>query len=389
MGGISDRLTTHLNYLADYRQAAAAAADEHSTLAGQIRSRVAQAVSALQIGDMTRQRVEHVEETLTMLHERGFEDCSSSNCYENTVCVTTSLLGAQLEDTCLHFEREIAELTRSLEDLAKDADRVLDAGNREAATAFSDGEAALAGIIDDLAEIRALFRDFVETRNGMEKTAAKVARSVAVMEDRLAAIAGIEQQIRLLSFNTAVQCAKLGEDGRALRVIAQSLRDIVGETVTASSAILDTMASAGDLAQGLIEGDAAGLASQVASLDGEASGAVDLLGQVSGRLRAHVSTMTAIGPQAVKQLHDAAEDATSQRGLGTALRDAQADLLAHACDEPNLSAIDPEFFAAVRNRYTMDSERHIHDVILGTSPETGEVFASAAVAEDDLDDIFF
>ncbi|WP_404400472.1 hypothetical protein [Pelagibacterium halotolerans] len=382
MTGIVSRLDKHLNSVAAYRQRAAAAAGEHTDLTAQIRARVSQAVSALQIGDMTRQRVEHVEEALAMLVERA------SGVNVDTHAAAARLLAALLEDAGQDFERQVADLAQTLEDLADDADKVLLAGKSEAATAFSDGEAALGSIVDELAEIRALFRDFAQTRAETEKIAAEVARSVAVMVERLAAIGEIEQSIRLLSFNTAVQCAKLGEEGGALRVIAQSLREIVSETVEASSAILGALDAAESHAQALADGAAAGQARRIAALESAADGAVDLLGQVSGRLRVHVSTMTAVGPQAVKQLNTAAGHAAGQRNLSAVLHAAQAEILALASSEPDLSALDAEFFARLRARYTMDGERQVHDRILDLPPSL-DATATAPDEEAALDDVFF
>jgi hypothetical protein len=62
--GLADRLIANLDEVTRRRQEAAEGGAETGRLSRQIANRIAIAVSALQLGDMTRQRVEHVEAAL-------------------------------------------------------------------------------------------------------------------------------------------------------------------------------------------------------------------------------------------------------------------------------------------------------------------------------------
>src|SRR6202008_3370068 len=64
LGALAARLSRSLGALAEHREKAAAASADTGVYSRQIAERVGTAVFALQIGDITRQRVEHVEEAL-------------------------------------------------------------------------------------------------------------------------------------------------------------------------------------------------------------------------------------------------------------------------------------------------------------------------------------
>lgn len=393
MNKVSVQLTEHLRLVDAHRERARGKAAEHAVLTGQIRSRVGSAVSALQIGDITRQRVEHVEQMLEMLagHTSGPPSPMSLST-SDTLAAVCHLAAAQLDQALSDFDHQIAELALSLRRLAHDATEILRLGNKEAEASLDDGDTALGAIIDDLVEIRALLRDFAQTRARTEKMAAEVARSAAVMVDRLGAIEETEQKIRLLSLNTAIQCGRLGDDGNALRVIARELRDIAGQTVAAAGAITHAMTDAQTLAGRLLEGDGADSAHRIADLEGKAETAIHLFGAVLTRLRARVGTMTATGPRAVRQFEAAAGHVSGRRDLGASWRDAFKDVLALVTNWSegfDAGAADETFLNRIRGRYTMDSERHVHDTLLGGSPPAADPVGSVADAQDDDDNIFF
>lgn len=392
MDAISSRLTGHMHRVNAHRERARERASEHAALTGQVRGRIGLAVSALQIGDITRQRVEHVEQTLAMLAEYVSHPEQESRPSASTIIATYQLTERQLEEALLDFDHKIVDLAQSLRQLARDAADAVEAGGREAEAALSDGDTALGATVSDLGEISALFRDFAETRAGTEKMAAEVSQSVVVMVGHLDAIGKIEHKIRLLSLNTAIQCGRLGEDGRALRVIAQDLQDIAAETVVGSGAVMEGLDDAERLARLLIDGETSALAHRIAELQISASAAIGLLGAVSERMRGRMATMISAGPRAVRQLDTAASHVSGQRDLGAAWGNARADIRALAVSEEqdsDIATIDGEFFARVRASYTMDSERNIHDALLGSPPEREATADTVTAPEAELDDILF
>lgn len=391
MAKISLRLAEHLGHVDAHRERARTKARVQSALTTHIRSRIGQAVSALQIGDITRQRVEHVEEALAMLADyREGVPAGDNPERDNTIAALCKLAVAQLDDASSEFEHKIVDLSQALDQLALDAENMVEAGTREATAALSDGDTALGAITGDLDRIRTLFSNFARTRESIEEIAGEVARSVAEMVDHLGAIERIEHSIRLLSLNTALQCGRIGDEGRALRVIAHDLRDIATGTVTASSAILAALDGAAELARALVQGNTSDLGRRTVGLEAEAGTAIELLGAVSARLRDHAGTVAAVGPRVARRLQAAAGSAGERRDFSVSWRSVRPDILAlstSGADDLALSMVDKELLARLRARYTMDAERQIYDALLGCSPRP-DAPSTEPEQDADLDDIF-
>ena len=389
---VSDRLGQHLDVVAQHRARAAEKAEENAQSIARISGRVAEAVSALQIGDITRQRVEHIEQGLTALSD--YLAVADAAARAITIDATCRLQVAQLDDAIVNFDEQVAGLADTLGRLAVDTAAVLRENGEEAANLFSKGGTALAALIDDLHDICVLFNDFEKTRAGLQKIAAEVARSVSamvnVMADHLDTIREIEQRIRMLSLNTVIQCTRLGEQGDPLMVVAQSLRSLAGDTVTAAETIMSELGEVDGLARRLIERRSTNSEGSV-SPQQDAREAIALFETVISRMRECVGTMSTAGPQAVSLLETTLRSVSGRRDFADVWRSVHSDLehLAPARSQPiAVDDIDPDLIAGMRARYTMDSERLLHDRLLGVTAEPA-IAAPAEEAEASLDDIFF
>ncbi|MGR2739857.1 hypothetical protein ACUY1T_15555 [Billgrantia sp. Q4P2] len=385
---IAGQMGTQLESVKQHRERGAAKAAEHSRLTGQISVRVGTAVSALQIGDITRQRIEHVEEAMSELVEQEANDGEAAF-GEKTVAVVCRLQAGQLAETVDDFDRQVTELTETLRQLADDATEALRDNGRESEALLATSGSALVAMADELRNIGPLFEDFEHTRAGLEAVAGQAAHAMGDMVERLDAIRDVQQRIRLLSLNTAIRCSQLGERGGALKVVAGFLGELAGQTVAASGAILSGLEEADVLARSLVREYSADADGKVAVLEKEIDAVQLELDGVVARLRERAETVASAGPRAVSLLEEAAANAASHQGFSSAWRDALLELepFAHQDDEPfELADIDADLIARLRTHYTMDSERRLHDKLFG-EPEAEE--EAAADADADLEDIFF
>lgn len=387
---ISGRLAANQDIVASHRTRAKTKAGEQRVLNGQIQMSVASAVGAMQIGDITRQRVEHVEQALQALAEHVVANPpEASSRAENTVAAACHLQALQLDETLGAFDREILGLAGSLRELAGDAASVLAAGNEEAETLLSASGTAFGAMIDDLRKIRASFAEFGRTRGEIEKTAREVERSVAVMVGHLDAVADVEHNIRLVSLNMTIQCSRLGVEGRALRVVAQELRDLARTTVSTAAAIMEGLRDAEAVVGRLGDGASCNVTQEVVALADDAGAAIELFEAVTGRLHMHVAAMTAAGPRVIRQLAAANEAVSGRREFTSAWHMARtrvssmAPLDVQSCA---MTDVDAEFFARLRRDYTMDFERRVHDALLGTAAEQGSAAADGEEGDDKVDD---
>jgi methyl-accepting chemotaxis protein len=388
---IAGQMGAHLESVRMHRERGEAKAAEHSHLTRQIATRVGTAVSALQIGDITRQRIEHVEEALDALvgHEEGADRAASG---EKTVAVVCRLQTMQLAETIDDFDRQVTELAETLHRLAEDATVALSDNGQESEALLATSGSALAAMTEELGLIGTLFEDFEHTRTGLESAAGQAAHAMSDMVQRLDAIRDVQQRIRLLSLNTAIRCSQLGERGSALKVVAGFLGELAGQTVSASGAILGGLEEADELARGLVREYSAGTDGKVAVLEREIEAVQLELAGVVTRLRERAETVACAGPKAVRLLEEAAANVAGHHGFSGAWSNAGLALEAHAhpLEEPfEVDDVDSGLIARLRSRYTMDSERRLHDQLFGASAEEEEAEVAAPEETDDLEDIFF
>lgn len=378
LSAISLRLRDQLALIDGHKKQAMADAAISSRVAGQISGRIGQAVSAMQIGDITRQRLEHVEDALADL-----EACQPSPATE---VLALRIQALQLAETRDDFSREVETITGSLLSLSSDARRVLEDSCAQSDALLKNGGTALAGLVADLGSITTVLGDYEAMRSRIKTLRNEVGSCVSEMQDRMEAIAALEQSMRLLSINTSVRCSRLGEEGRALRVVAQEMRELAAFTVEAATIITQGLErSRSELGS---DADSEENATTEA-LSNDASRAIELLDAVVGRMREQAATIAQVGPRASKLLQDAA---LTSESYGRHAQDWQG-LLLHLEDAGDLLGevggdIDGDLFDRMRQRYTMVAERRIHDDLCG------ETFAAdperpAQDVEPSVEDVLF
>ena len=198
------------NSQGDIQQASAELAGQ----AQKIEAQVGQLIVALQIGDSTRQRLERAEDTLGRAMAQ--EDTGVKPLAHLALALEQGALGAA--------EGQLTQALDALRALGQHARAVLSGP----ATAAITGNAFLAQTAPHNARQRlAKSLQVNDQRFAALKTrAGAVQERLGVILRHEATLRRIAQEIRLSGVNAVIICAKLGEDGRALRELAHWLRDL-------------------------------------------------------------------------------------------------------------------------------------------------------------------
>lgn len=353
---------------------------------------VSRLVMALQSGDATRQRLERVQEVLGEAAAAGAEP--------GLEAVLVDLARALAEAARAEGDGEVAVSVAALEAVQARADQAMAAARQVYLAQAGVGQAG--GGSD---------------AEGLEASLARVQRHLAAMRGRAEALGGrldvilkheatirqIAQSVRLSGLNAVLICAKLGEEGRSLRELAQWLRTLTDE----SDAIVQRLQ--GDLAQTRSCAEAAGQAG-VDHL--EASLAV-FIGD-AGALNAAMGRITALVAEAAQGFDAAGRELPMRLGQAAArlgeFRAALGDVaaLGGVLGLRRLMLADPALplpeggagaavLARLRARCTMQAEREILDRVTAAGrgaavqamPPAPVAVAAAATEEDLLDDILF
>ena len=383
-------METALAELARQRAISVDGSAETGRVSRQIVGRIASAVMALQVGDATRQRIEHVETGIAALADMLDGGNLQENDRQTAVALAGGLQIAQLSAATEAFEGDVAEAGDALRDLAADARAITDQSRAIYGHGDEAGASSLAALSKAVRHAALVLRDCEAERTKLEQVASAVLGTVGVLLSHVEAVQEIEANMRLVSLNAAVKCAQLGPRGAALNVIARQLRELTGETVEAAEASMAGLREAAGLAQSFgaaANGDAAG---RVGQLEQEATAALVLLQGVDRTLADALATLNRDGPSVIALLGTAAETFVSQASISETMRDLEMQL-AGECPPSASTAQTPaiaDLLAAHRARYTMDAERKIHEKMFGADAAPPPP-ALEETEEVDVDDIFF
>jgi methyl-accepting chemotaxis protein len=382
---VSRRLDDDLKTLARQRRQVADAATSIGERSRQAGDRVAQAVLALQIGDITRQRTEHVAEALGLMAglQSGGDGLDADDIGQASALVAT-LQSRQLEQTAGDMEREVGQVTTTLTAMAGEMDAIARLGNESFGS--EGGSSFLESLGREIAHIQTLLEGYATAFSRTEAIMASVAQATAAMVAHVEAIHSIEADLKIMALNASFKCSRLGDQGRTLSVVAQSLRHLATRTVEDAAVLMSglqsAMATARSLAQGGQDQGGGAITSAITSLREAAA----LLTTIGAEQSAALELLHTDSRRAQQLLTAVADGIAGSRDFVRRLRSVAGDLTSASED----TVIDPDRVEQLKDlvltrlagNYTMASERTLHDLFGG-----GE--EAAAGTADNIDDLFF
>jgi hypothetical protein len=353
---------------------------------------------AMQVGDATRQRIEHIETALQTLadlvdgHAVG-EIAVPADDRPAVVADICLLQAAQLTGTASSFDVDLAGAGNALRELAADARTVMARSQDVYGESDSKGQSSLPTLSAEMRHAVAVLRDCETERNKLEQVAAAVQATVRVLLDHVEAVQHIEENMRLVSLNAAIKCAQLGPRGRALNVIARQLRELTGDIVAAAEAAMTSLGETVALARSFSAASSGEAAGQISWLEQEAMAAVGLLETVDKRLNDALGVLHRDGPAAVKLLGLAASGLSDHADIAEAMADARIRVAAFTAinrESAGTAEISRPILRLLQRNYTMESERRTHEDLVGSGTDEAAHAAPASknAAQPELDDIF-
>lgn len=377
---IQQRLAASVAEIARQQQRAAQACNEVESRSESVRDQVASAVTALQIGDATRQRIEHVTAALALSSEPGSSiRLLRANCQLQSMQLTDAV------DSFLRNGRDVASSLIGLADAAK--------GLRGVATgAFGDGDgaagSAIAKVKDQVNEAVGLFRLFADAQAQSGRTVSDVSAATGRLARYLTEVQSLEGDIRILALNTTLRCSRLGTQGMALGMVAQELRAYANTFAREADAVLREVGTVGAIAESLRNASELDAAAELDRLAAAMQGALPPLQRTGAKLADAVAELDQESVRLTKLLEEAAHAIGSNDRIGEAMQDA-ARLLEASNDGVNapfadLAEEEEALLDRIAGWYTMADERAVHARALGRPVPVAEEPVSAG-----MDDFLF
>lgn len=354
------------------------AADSIAHRAAAMETSIGEIVASMQFHDITRQRLEHVQEALLEITREGegigwfgrilwlfgrqpWVGKAAGTCALQVVQLRFA--SGELVEAVDAIGQNLKDIGRQAQEMTGDIQGMAGSARTEEDSVLGEIEAGVASVAQSLAGIAGLRQELGSAVQSMRGTVGEIGVFVREIER-------IGAEIKLISLNAIIKAAHIGDEGRALGVIAGAIQrlandsvsqtDIVAKTLRQMAARATEMDAETGAGQGLsMEETSAALKALLQDLRSLGGGVqeamrhvgievqefVEEIDRVAGGLTVHHRMETAIGKVAVR-----IEDTVTR------------DLRSVMSGKTDLVALEA--------RYTMEQERRVHVRHLG---ELGQV----------------
>ncbi|MDR3493626.1 MAG: hypothetical protein P4L82_03395 [Ancalomicrobiaceae bacterium] len=360
-----------------------------ATLVNGVKTKVASVLSSLQIGDVTRQRIEHVQAGMRhVLAERG-DQAELLGLH----AAAHQLFGGLVRSLQADFREQTRQIVSTMHSLGHDAEAILvfhrsidhsgQAGARDPMQAVETGVTAARGLV---VEIAAAQRRAVEARDAAWGLATELLDDMG----RIGNLRNVRDDIRCLAINAFLRCARMGAKGRAVGVIATEMNTAAERLGHAADSILKRVADIRTQADRLSGGEAR------PNIAGELNDVAATLRAANASTGSHLEVIARQGGAVVARIDGIVAELDFGKSLGEALEACASALrlgqsAAAAGPAATDNALIKQFSEYQYAHYTMASERDVHRAILATTlPEYIPVINHKSLSHSDeiIDDCF-
>jgi hypothetical protein len=362
---VSNQLRDAAGMLASHRTKIGAATADASTLAKSVRKQVMRMLVALQIGDSTRQRVEHIQAGIASLG--AIDPAIPAQDAARIRALMGVLLAAHLDATLLDFNREVTQINTGLEGLSRDATALLSLRD----VAYGQNATEAGGFLRSLEQrvgTAVRLATEIEEADALARDTGKQAASAArILADRLGAIQMMKSEVQYMALNTTLKSTRLGDAGRPLSTIATELRAHAGYLEGTANSCVTALKTLIETASGLSSELPETMVVEDQSVGAALSAAIDRINAAAGTTERDVAVLSANGEAVLNLLQDSRHGLEFHDEIATSLGLVGEDLhglaaSAQPCDD-NIRIPLTAAFAKLGAIYTMAQEREIHAAI--------------------------
>lgn len=361
------------------------------TVASGIQSKLASTLSAMQVGDITRQRIEHCQSSLRILSDYleapGAAKLTGGE-RESLSLIIRKLVSLQLNQSISDFDRDTAKIVAIVASFRSDLSQI--EALRAAMTDADSGNNnnAIRQLETGVAAARGAVREIEDVAHRAGELSRATSDTVRELLDGIGTVQIVRTDIHYMALNTNLRCSKIGEEGKAINVVTAELRNFAAALDGTAEKILTELQTLEIAANKLTsvhgeEGEQ--------SLDQRLENALENIRSVGDRMDAQ---MLALGDQsrtAVGEMDIALARLNFNAELGEVLRACadEMELDEDVFEAPGLEEALVEVGGRIARLYTMVTERELHAAVLGTAPPMVAAAAATTMSDEDIDDALF
>ena len=385
---VPDRLMRDARALELHQAGLVKLAQATNEVAQATRTELGLAISAIQIGDRVRQRLEHVVfgcQLVDDLAASGGEDVARAEALRRHFL---PLLGALTRGAAAEFGEDAAALVASLLRLKETSVTLT---TLQEADRNNEGQGFLELLKCGITEANGMIVQLSQADRQGVATREQVMATVDDVAAKMAAITELRLEVRNMAINIGLRCRNVGEVGKPIAVVANEIRSYSDRLDLIVSAISVAEASLVQSSSQISGGHAEGSTSAC-----QLSGFLEIIGECDRRtavslefVEKNTNSVQSALDRAVRDLHPFIDNTERFNEVVSILDFPEV----YECSN---SAELPDTFHEICNelyrKYTMSAERELHKFALnsmGICIDFDEDFASDENIEDDYDDGLF
>lgn len=356
-------------------------------IAAGIQGKLASVLSAMQIGDITRQRIEHCQSTLTLLETYVETEAGmlTTDDRANLSSIITNLVALQLSQSIDDFDRDTAKIVETVASFRSDLAeidglrRMMTEGGGDNAMRRLEGNVGVAR--EAVQEIEAVALEAGELSRATGTTVRELIDGVGLLQL-------VRTDIHYMALNTNLRCGKIGEHGKALNVVTAELRNFAArldETAEKVLVELKTLETASDKLDTGHDDKSEEL------LDDRLARAIQSIRDVGDRMDREMDALSEQSGVAIGQMEHSLSRLDFKAELGEVLRNCADEIAMVEAPQPS-AGLEPalaDLGARIGKLYTMVSERELHAAVLGTTAPVEVAVVATVMSDDDIDDALF
>jgi len=386
-------LNTDAGKIALHHKRLASLAQDVSKLARGVQTKIATVLSALQVGDITRQRIEHVQSSFQLFEELVENDADlNHDAKERLKNVLYHMNAAQLTEMVTDFQRESRNVVKNMSSFVDDTRQILTL--RDAMTRESEGGAEnnfLKALENSVEAACSLVGRVKDASHEADEVAASTTGTAQDLLAGIAVIRAIKTDIHYMALNTNLRCSRLGEEGKPINVVTGELRVFASKLEGSADTVVAQLNTLEGASRTLSADDKGG----ADTIDRPLAQALSTIRDAGNTMEENLAELAREGQEVFNQVSLSIRKLDFESELGDVLTQCASELAAMAgsdiADISDLEDKAAELGQKIYRTYTMVQERNVHQAFLPATAGSATVEAVAAPAAssgDEDEDLF-
>lgn len=373
--------------VAEHHRNLATLANEVKALARGIQMKVATVLSALQIGDITRQRIEHIRSSFELFDAFRQSDEGAGLGEASLALVDgaiSQLAAAQMEEIVGDFQRECRKIMENMSRFVDDARAILELRDQMSRHDGGGDTNFLAILETNVAAASKLVENVHETSIQADAVAQSTSQTAQSLLQGIEIIRSIKTDIHYMALNSNLRCSKLGDEGRSVNVVSAELRFFAEKLDEPAGKVLNDLHGFEAAATDLMQQRGSG----TTDISRPLNEALAAISDVSRKMEADIEVFEQEGQEVFSRVSAAIATLDFESELGDVLMDCvtAANSLAATSPAGDLSDLAGQVAglgSKIYRTYTMASERDIHRQFFPVEDGGEETAAAPAVQSDE------